>query len=58
MAFDFRFPDVGEGTTEGTLIKWLVKEGDAIKADQAIAELETDKAVVEKLAREAFGLRS
>lgn len=47
MAFDFRFPDVGEGTAEGTLVKWLVKEGDFVKADQNIAEIETDKAVVE-----------
>ncbi|QQR92255.1 MAG: 2-oxo acid dehydrogenase subunit E2 [Candidatus Iainarchaeum archaeon] len=47
MPLDFKFPDVGEGTTEGTLIKWLVKEGDTIKADQPLAEIETDKAVVE-----------
>jgi pyruvate dehydrogenase E2 component (dihydrolipoamide acetyltransferase) len=47
MPLDFKFPDVGEGTTEGTLVKWLVKEGDTIKADQPIAEIETDKAVVE-----------
>lgn len=47
MPLDFKFPDVGEGTTEGTLIKWLVSEGASIKADQPIAEIETDKAVVE-----------
>jgi pyruvate dehydrogenase E2 component (dihydrolipoamide acetyltransferase) len=44
---DVKFPDVGEGITEGTLVKWLVKEGDEIKADQAVAEVETDKAIVE-----------
>lgn len=44
---DVKFPDVGEGVTEGTLVKWLVKEGEEIKADQAIAEIETDKAIVE-----------
>ncbi|SNQ59823.1 dihydrolipoamide acetyltransferase family protein [Candidatus Methanoperedens nitratireducens] len=44
---DVKFPDVGEGITEGTLVKWLVKEGDEIKADQAVAEIETDKAIVE-----------
>ncbi|MBM3282244.1 MAG: 2-oxo acid dehydrogenase subunit E2 [Candidatus Diapherotrites archaeon] len=47
MPLDFKFPDVGEGTTEGTLVKWLLAEGDKVKADQPIAEIETDKAVVE-----------
>ena len=47
MAKEFRFPDVGEGITEGEVVRWLVKEGDEIKADQALAEIETDKAVVE-----------
>ncbi len=44
---DVKFPDVGEGITEGTLVKWLVKIGEEIKADQAVAEIETDKAIVE-----------
>lgn len=44
---DVKFPDVGEGVTEGTLVKWLVKAGEEIKADQAVAEIETDKAIVE-----------
>jgi len=44
---DIKFPDVGEGITEGTLVKWLAKPGDEIKADQAVAEIETDKAIVE-----------
>jgi pyruvate dehydrogenase E2 component (dihydrolipoamide acetyltransferase) len=43
----FRFPDVGEGITEGTVRKWLVKEGDTVAEDQVMAEVETDKAVVE-----------
>ncbi|MBW2976836.1 2-oxo acid dehydrogenase subunit E2 [Candidatus Woesearchaeota archaeon] len=47
MAFEFKFPDVGEGVTEGTIIKWKVKEGDKVEADQPLAEVETDKAVVE-----------
>jgi pyruvate dehydrogenase E2 component (dihydrolipoamide acetyltransferase) len=47
MAKEFRFPDVGEGITEGEIVRWLVREGDEIKADQALAEIETDKAVVE-----------
>jgi len=44
---EFRFPDVGEGITEGTVKKWLVKEGDVVDEDQVVAEVETDKAVVE-----------
>lgn len=44
---EFKFPDVGEGITEGELVKWLVKEGAPIKQDQAIAQIETDKAIVD-----------
>ncbi len=47
MPFDFTFPDVGEGIHEGTIQKWLVKEGDTVTADAPMAEVETDKAVVE-----------
>lgn len=47
MAKEFKFPDVGEGIHEGTIVKWHVKEGDAVKADQKIVDVETDKAVVE-----------
>lgn len=47
MAKQFRFPDVGEGITEGEIVRWLVKEGDQVKADQTLAEIETDKAIVE-----------
>ncbi|MBI2143014.1 2-oxo acid dehydrogenase subunit E2 [Candidatus Woesearchaeota archaeon] len=47
MAYEFRFPDVGQGITEGEIVKWHVKEGDAVKEDQVLVEIETDKAVVE-----------
>jgi len=47
MAKQFRFPDVGEGITEGEIARWLVKEGDEVKVDQSLAEIETDKAIVE-----------
>lgn len=47
MARIFRFPDVGEGITEGEIVRWLVAEGEAVRADQSLAEIETDKAVVE-----------
>ena len=44
---EVKLPDIGEGVTEGELVKWLVKIGDAVKADQAVAEVMTDKATVE-----------
>ena len=47
MVYEFRFPDVGEGIHEGEIVKWHVKEGDSVKEDQTLAEIETDKAVVE-----------
>jgi pyruvate dehydrogenase E2 component (dihydrolipoamide acetyltransferase) len=47
MAFEFELPDVGEGVAEGTLENWLVEVGDAVSEDQPVAEVETDKALVE-----------
>jgi pyruvate dehydrogenase E2 component (dihydrolipoamide acetyltransferase) len=47
MAKQFRFPDVGEGITEGEIVRWTVQEGDVVKVDQTLGEIETDKAVVE-----------
>lgn len=47
MANEFRLPDIGEGLTEAEIVRWLVDEGDEVKADQPIVEVETDKAVVE-----------
>ena len=47
MVFEFKFPDVGEGITEGTIVKWKVKQVEKVNSDQIIAEVETDKAVVE-----------
>ncbi len=42
----FKFPDVGEGIAEGEIVQWLVSVGDVVKEDQALVEMETDKAVV------------
>ena len=47
MAFVFNFPDVGEGIHEGTVVEWLVAEGDVVVEDQPLLKVETDKAVVE-----------
>ncbi|MEK6608208.1 MAG: dihydrolipoamide acetyltransferase family protein [Myxococcota bacterium] len=47
MAFEFKLPDIGEGVVEGEVVRWLVKEGDAIAEDQPMVEVMTDKATVE-----------
>lgn len=47
MPFEFKLPDVGEGTTEGEIVRWLVREGDPVQLDQPLVEVQTDKAVVE-----------
>jgi 2-oxoglutarate dehydrogenase E2 component (dihydrolipoamide succinyltransferase) len=47
MATDVQVPVLGESITEGTLAQWLKKPGDAVAADEPIAELETDKVSVE-----------
>ncbi len=44
---EVKLPDIGEGVTEGELVKWLVKVGDVVEADQPVAEVMTDKATVE-----------
>ncbi len=47
MAFEFRFPDIGEGIVEGEIVRWLVQEGESIDENQPIVEIMTDKATVE-----------
>jgi pyruvate dehydrogenase E2 component (dihydrolipoamide acetyltransferase) len=44
---EFKLPDLGEGLTEGEILKWLVAPGDEVKDGQPIVEVETAKAAVE-----------
>jgi 2-oxoglutarate dehydrogenase E2 component (dihydrolipoamide succinyltransferase) len=47
MATEIRVPTLGESITEATVGKWFKKAGDAIKADEPLVELETDKVTLE-----------
>jgi pyruvate dehydrogenase E2 component (dihydrolipoamide acetyltransferase) len=46
MAFEFRLPDVFEGTAEAEIVEWKVAVGDDVREDQPLVDVETDKAVV------------
>lgn len=43
MAIDVTMPQMGESVVEGTISKWLVKEGDVVSEDQPLVEISTDK---------------
>jgi len=47
MARQFRLPDLGEGITEGAVLKVLIHPGDTVTEDQPLLEIETDKAAIE-----------
>ena len=46
-AFQFKLPDIGEGTAEAEIVAWHVKVGDKVKEDQPLVDMMTDKATVE-----------
>jgi pyruvate dehydrogenase E1 component beta subunit len=47
MAIELKMPALSPTMEEGTLAKWLVKEGDHVKSGDILAEIETDKATME-----------
>jgi len=47
MAVELRLPDIGEGLTEAEIVRWLVDVGERVREDQAVVEIQTDKAVTE-----------
>ena len=57
MAQQVKVPTVGESITEVTIANWLKKDGDAVKMDEVIAELESDKATFELTAPQAGVLK-
>ncbi|MGP3978682.1 dihydrolipoamide acetyltransferase family protein [Streptomyces sp. 8N114] len=44
---EFALPDLGEGLTEATIVRWLVAVGDTVRVDEPVVEVETAKALVE-----------
>src|ERR1043166_7748963 len=47
MSIQIKVPAMGESVTEATVARWFKKEGDAVKRDEPVLELETDKVTVE-----------
>lgn len=47
QVLEFRLPDLGEGLTEATIVRWLVEVGDVVAVDQTVVEVETAKAMVD-----------
>src|SRR3954469_6098597 len=47
MSIELKMPALSPTMEEGTLAKWLVKEGDAVRSGDVLAEIETDKATME-----------
>ena len=53
MALEVKIPPMGESINSGVLAKWHVKDGDLVKKDQPLFELETDKITSEGVAEAA-----
>src|SRR4029077_10982434 len=47
MAVEVRIPNLGESVTEGVIVRWARQDGEAVRADDVLLELETDKASME-----------
>ncbi len=40
--YEFKLPDIGEGVTEGEVVKWHVEPGDVVREDQPLVDVMTD----------------
>ncbi|UCH94217.1 MAG: 2-oxo acid dehydrogenase subunit E2 [Candidatus Aminicenantes bacterium] len=47
MRYIFKFPDIGEGITEGKILQWYVKKGQEVKTGNPLVKMETDKVVTD-----------
>jgi len=57
MAFDVRIPPLGESVTEGVILRWVKRDGERVRPDDILLELETDKATMELPAERAGVVR-
>jgi len=57
MAVEVKVPSVGESITEGTIARWLKKDGETVRAEEPLFELETEKATTEVAAPASGALR-
>lgn len=57
MSVELKIPSVGESITQVTIASWLKEDGDYVEMDEAVAELESDKATVELNAEQAGTLK-
>jgi pyruvate dehydrogenase E2 component (dihydrolipoamide acetyltransferase) len=47
MRYIFKFPDIGEGISEGKILQWYVKKGQEVKSGESLVKMETDKVVTD-----------
>ena len=47
MRFIFKFPDIGEGISEGKILEWYVKKGQKVQSGEHLVKMETDKVVAD-----------
>lgn len=46
-AYEFKLPDVGEGLSEGEIVRWHAAPGERVRVHQSLVDVQTDKAIVE-----------
>jgi len=55
MSVEVRVPELGESITEAVVVRWLKDDGAAVRAEEPLLELETDKSALEVVAPAADG---
>ncbi len=47
MVYEFKLSDIGDGEDEAKILKWMVNEGDGVREDDPVVEVETERAIIE-----------